>query len=79
MRPATTTPSCSIGRRNQQAALPQVQRLLDKEPRNPGYLNLKAAILANLGDYADSIKVYESGIARVSAAAEGLDELWPCA
>jgi tetratricopeptide (TPR) repeat protein len=42
------------------AALPQVQRLLDKEPRNPGYLNLQAAILANLGDYADSIQVYET-------------------
>ena len=27
-------------------ALPQVERLLDKEPRNPGYLNLQAAILA---------------------------------
>lgn len=42
------------------AALPQVQRLLDKEPRNPGYLNLQAAILANLGDYADSIEIYET-------------------
>jgi tetratricopeptide (TPR) repeat protein len=42
------------------AALPQVEQLLAKEPRNPGYLNLKAAILANLGDYADSIKVYET-------------------
>ncbi len=42
------------------AALPQVQRLLDKEPRNPAYLNLQAAILANLGDYADSIQVYET-------------------
>ncbi len=41
-------------------ALPQVQRLLGKEPRNPGYLNLQAAILANLGDYADSIEVYET-------------------
>ncbi len=41
------------------AALPQLQRLLDKEPRNPGYLNLQAAILANLGDYADSIEIYE--------------------
>jgi tetratricopeptide (TPR) repeat protein len=42
------------------AALPQVQRLLDREPRNPSYLNLQAAILANLGDYADSIQVYET-------------------
>jgi tetratricopeptide (TPR) repeat protein len=41
------------------AALPQVDQLLAKEPRNPGYLNLKAAVLANLGDYAESIEVYE--------------------
>lgn len=42
------------------AALEQVERLLSKEPRNPGYLNLKAAVLANLGDYAESIGVYEA-------------------
>jgi tetratricopeptide (TPR) repeat protein len=42
------------------AALTQVERLLAKEPRNPGYLNLKAAILAHLGDYAESIGVYEA-------------------
>jgi tetratricopeptide (TPR) repeat protein len=43
-----------------EAALVQVERLLAKEPRNPNYLNLKAAILANLGDYTDSIVVYEA-------------------
>jgi predicted Zn-dependent protease len=42
------------------AALPQVETLLAKEPRNPGYRNLKAAILAHLGDYAESIEVYEA-------------------
>jgi predicted Zn-dependent protease len=42
------------------AALPQVDALLAKEPRNPGYLNLKAAVLANLGNYAESIDVYEA-------------------
>ena len=42
------------------AALPQVDTLLAKEPRNPGYLNLKAAVLANLGDYPESIQVYEA-------------------
>jgi predicted Zn-dependent protease len=41
-------------------ALRHVEELLAKEPRNPGYLNLQAAVLANLGDYADSISVYES-------------------
>jgi tetratricopeptide (TPR) repeat protein len=42
------------------AALQQVATLLAREPRNPGYLNLKAAVLANLGDYAESIEVYEA-------------------
>jgi predicted Zn-dependent protease len=41
-------------------ALPHVQRLLTQEPRNPAYLNLQAAVLANLGDYAESIGVYEA-------------------
>lgn len=42
------------------AALPEIQRLLAKDPRNPGYRNLQAAILAQLGDYAESIDVYEA-------------------
>jgi tetratricopeptide (TPR) repeat protein len=42
------------------AALPQIQALLAKEPRNPGYRNLAAAILAGIGEYAESIQVYEA-------------------
>jgi predicted Zn-dependent protease len=42
------------------AALPHVEQLLGKEPRNPGYRNLKAAVLANLADYAGSARIYES-------------------
>jgi predicted Zn-dependent protease len=41
------------------AALPQVDALLAKQPRDPGYRNLKAAVLANLSEYAESIEVYE--------------------
>jgi predicted Zn-dependent protease len=41
-------------------ALPEIERLLAREPRNPGYRNLKAAILAHLGDYSESIEVYEA-------------------
>jgi tetratricopeptide (TPR) repeat protein len=41
------------------AALPHVEQLLAKDPRNPGYRNLKAAVLANLADYAGSAKIYE--------------------
>ena len=42
------------------AALAHVEQLLSKEPRNPGYRNLQAAVLANLGDYQLSIGVYEA-------------------
>ena len=43
-------------------ALPHVDLLLAKEPHNPAYSNLKAAILANLGDYSGAIEVYENGL-----------------
>lgn len=42
------------------AALPEVQKLLAKEPRNPNYRNLNAAVQANLGNYNESILVYEA-------------------
>ncbi len=41
-------------------ALPQVEQLLAREPRHPGYRNLHAAVLANLGDYQGSIRIYEA-------------------
>ncbi len=43
---------------NSAAALPEVERLLARDPRDPGYLNLKAAILAHLGEYGESIGIY---------------------
>jgi tetratricopeptide (TPR) repeat protein len=42
------------------AALPQVDALLAKQPRDPGYRNLKAAVLVNLSEYGESIEVYEA-------------------
>src|SRR6202140_1319557 len=42
-----------------QAALRQIEQLLAKSPRDPGYRNLRAAILATLGDYDETIRVYE--------------------
>jgi predicted Zn-dependent protease len=44
---------------NPAAALGQIQQLLAREPRNPAYRYLQAAALANIGDYAESIEVYE--------------------
>jgi tetratricopeptide (TPR) repeat protein len=39
-------------------ALPQIDKLLAEEPRNPSFLNLKAAALARIGDYQESISIY---------------------
>ena len=44
-------------------ALPHVELLLAKEPRNPGYRSLQAAVLVNLGDYSKSIEIYEAVLA----------------
>ncbi|HEY2529980.1 MAG TPA: sulfotransferase [Xanthobacteraceae bacterium] len=40
------------------AALREVTELLAKDPRNPAYNNLKAAILARIGELQDSIEIY---------------------
>ncbi len=45
-------------------ALRETEILLAAEPRNPGYRNLQAAILAKLGDYAQSIEIYTDLLAR---------------
>jgi len=40
------------------AALQQIDRLMASEPRNSGYRNLKAVVLANIGDYQESLEIY---------------------
>jgi predicted Zn-dependent protease len=40
------------------AALPEVERLLSVDPRNPNYRSLQAAVLAGLGEYARAIEIY---------------------
>lgn len=40
------------------AALQEVDELLSKDPRHPGYNNLKAAILARIGELDESIEIY---------------------
>jgi tetratricopeptide (TPR) repeat protein len=47
-----------------EAALPEVERLLALEPDNPAHLNLKAAILANMGDYVRSVELYAQVLRR---------------
>ncbi|HUI59024.1 MAG TPA: tetratricopeptide repeat protein, partial [Steroidobacteraceae bacterium] len=45
------------------AALREVDHLLALEPRNPGYRNLKAAILARIGEFEQSIEIYADVLA----------------
>ena len=52
---ATTTPWCCTGRTSPKPRSREVERLLADDPRNPGYRNLKAAILGRIGEYAASI------------------------
>jgi tetratricopeptide (TPR) repeat protein len=46
-----------------EGALREVDALLEDEPRNPGYRNLKAAILGRIGEYAASIEQYRDVLA----------------
>ena len=39
-------------------ALPEIERLLERDPRNPSYRNLQAATFANLGDFERTIAIY---------------------
>jgi predicted Zn-dependent protease len=43
---------------NHAAALPQIDRLLAAEPRNPNFRSLRAAVLAGIGEYARAIDIY---------------------
>jgi predicted Zn-dependent protease len=44
-------------------ALAEVEKLLAAEPHHPGYNNLKAAILVRIGEYQQSIEIYEAVLA----------------
>jgi predicted Zn-dependent protease len=46
------------------AALQQIDRLTTSEPRNSGYRNLKAVVLANIGDYRESLEIYADVLAK---------------
>jgi predicted Zn-dependent protease len=40
------------------AALQQIDLLMSSEPRNSGYRNLRAVVLANIGEYQQSLEIY---------------------
>jgi tetratricopeptide (TPR) repeat protein len=42
------------------AALREIESLLALEPRNPSYNSLKAAVLTRIGDFQQSIEIYEA-------------------
>jgi tetratricopeptide (TPR) repeat protein len=47
-----------------EAAMQEVDELLARDPRNPGYNNLKAAILARIGELDESIEIYSAVLTR---------------
>jgi predicted Zn-dependent protease len=49
------------------AALLEITELLAKDPHNPAYNNLKAAILARIGELQDSIEIYAAILAEYPA------------
>ena len=46
------------------AALQQIDLLTASEPHNAGYRNLRAVVLANIGDYQESLEIYADVLAR---------------
>jgi Flp pilus assembly protein TadD len=62
--PARQNYAVALHRQNKHVeALAEVTRLLSLDARNPSYRNLKAAILARLGDVEQSIEVYAGVLA----------------
>jgi tetratricopeptide (TPR) repeat protein len=54
-----------LHRQNKPAeAMQEVDELLAKDPRHPGYNNLKAAILARIGELDESIEIYRAVLAQ---------------
>jgi tetratricopeptide (TPR) repeat protein len=51
------------------AALPEVERLLAAEPRNPNYLSLQAAVLAGIGEYERAVGIYKEVLAQYPSQA----------
>jgi tetratricopeptide (TPR) repeat protein len=49
----------------------QIERLTDRDPRHPGYANLRAAILSRLGEYDTAIGLYETMLAEFPGQPKG--------
>jgi tetratricopeptide (TPR) repeat protein len=47
------------------AALQQIDRLSQSEPKNSGYRNLKAVVLSKIGEYQESIEIYADVVKRL--------------
>ena len=55
----------ALHRRNKPvAALRQIDLLTASDPRNSGYRNLKAVVLANIGNYQESLEIYADVLAK---------------
>lgn len=49
----------------------EIERLTDRDPRHPGYANLRAAILSRLGEYDAAIGIYERMLAEFPGQPKG--------
>jgi tetratricopeptide (TPR) repeat protein len=63
--PARYNYALALNRQNKSAAaLLQIDQLTASEPRNSGYRNLKAVVLANIGNYQESLEIYADVLAK---------------
>jgi tetratricopeptide (TPR) repeat protein len=46
------------------AALQQIELLMANEPRNSGYRNLRAVVLANIGEFQEALEIYADVLAK---------------
>jgi len=51
-------------------ALTEIGRALERDPRNPGYLHLKASALARIGDFDSALQIYADVLATYSGRAK---------
>ena len=60
-----------LHRQNRTAeALPHIERLITEDSRHPGYRNLKAAALNRIGEYGQSLAIYEEVLAEYPQQAQ---------
>ena len=57
-------------RNDSSAALAELERLLEEEPQNPSYRNLRAVTLSRIGEYEQSSRIYDELLSEYSGNAK---------